>query len=146
MCLEIDDARTEKIRKKLEKKGSLVMYKVVNLRNNQLLPMYFASYGFRYKSGWIYSNRTSNKLTDIEIRWEEVNYGIHVFYSKRQAKRYLRLRKKYYDNENHDEVSLIVIPVTVSKNDFIAAGNLGDVVFTKVFLQKEDYYAATMPA
>ena len=141
MCLIINNEKTKEIEKKLKKKGKLVMYKVVKKVENQLIPMFYGLRRFYFRPGWVRSNRLSTCLTPDEYDFETVHEGIHVYHGKKHA----TFVRDFHNNDAEYAGCLILLPVIVYQEDFLAAGEKSDAVFHKVYLPPADYYALLMP-
>jgi len=135
MCLYIDKELTEKGLKGriVHSNGMVKVWKVLwQVNSNLMSPLK----NYKWKPGWNKSNRRDVKLTNDEKNQLTVLYGIHVFLTRKNARKYARTLEQ-------------VVPVYVCKKDLVARGNNYDwsqqknsqdqAVFTKVFFKKEDY-------
>jgi len=135
MCLKIDKNLTKKGLKgrKVHSNRMVKVWKVIGMEDG--VPVSIYKDHFQWKPGWNESNRGTPVLTNNELVNNEVNFGIHVLFTREDARLY-----KYRCE--------IIIPVYVYKKDLIACGisnwtasgrDCKEAVFTKVFLKKEDY-------
>lgn len=124
MCLKYNEKKSNIIRQKLlNNNGKCTFYKLVykNTTTNTLVSTVFSKI---YDIGWNVSNRRSKKIFKNEESYLEL--GIHVYTSRRTAQ-----RNKYTLDR--------IIPVQCNLKHFVAAGNNGDAIFTKVYITKRDY-------
>jgi hypothetical protein len=139
MCLYIDDKATARINKLFDENGGkLVMFKALWIKKRWGTASLRSPYRWRckeYTPGWIKSDRIEKALTNGEKRtlrddstYNVIEKGIHVYCTEEGAAHHLTK----FSND-------IVIPVTVYRKDFIAAGIHGDAVFMKVFMKKADH-------
>ena len=133
MCLKIDEKLTEKGLKgrKIHSNGMVKVWKVLDkFRLEGILCSPHKSQF--WQPGWNVSDRPSKRLLNNEKKDKRVYKGIHVLMTKRCVKNFMDLNE-------------IAVPVYVSKEDFVACGKsiyrgvFYDAVFTKVFLEEEDY-------
>lgn len=74
--------------------------------------------------GVVKSNRVSTQLTPRELAFNTIDFGIHVYTSKKTAERFC----------NVDEV---VVPVLCERKDFVAINHrYKEAVFTKIRIHK----------
>lgn len=143
MCLHIDAEMTYRILHLFDKNGGeLTMYKAVwpcteDQFTGTICYPFFASpfrSGYEYQSGWNHSDRGVKELSPDEIAIKAIYNGIHVFTFKEHS-RYHMIRC----------TSDILLPVTVFEEDFVCAGDSGDAVFMKIFIDKDIYNKALQP-
>jgi len=133
MCLEIDAAKTKKLRAKLKKHGKLTLWKVydrmVRPRGDYLLSMI---QGMRISApGVVHSDRRRVELSLVEQDWHEVGIGIHVYLSKNAAKNQLIFANR------------TIVPVVCHAQHFVAAGEdrtcNDSAVFTQVTITRSAF-------
>lgn len=145
MCLYYSPTSTGNVRRKLNKNGKIVGYKLLQIWSNGILDsMYFglpsplyANKGL-WKSGWIKSDRakiSKNKIDDGRSTTSSCPWtlcrGIHVYLKSSHA---VQIRRLHIISTN----GYILLPVTCYAEDFVGAGR-GEAVFTKVFMEKADW-------
>ena len=140
MCLYINQARTKEIEEKLKNspRQQCIFWKVysrVNWKNQFssgtfLRPLYYPKTG-KVSFGRIFSCRPYKKITENEKDTNRIDYGIHVYITKKKA-------IAHYTSS----LNPVLVPVICELKDFIAAGNDNDAVFTKVRLTKRSYQKA----
>ena len=145
MCLWYSPVSTGNVRRQLNKTGKIVCYKLLKIQKRKMFSIYYTTI---WKSGWMISNRSENKKNarddwKMRNRWTLYN-GIHVYLKSRIPNQiqirsldqgYMRQKRSPYTIDDSD---IILIPVTCYAEDFVGAGR-GEVVFTKVFVEKEDF-------
>ena len=149
MCCKIDKERTKRVLRTLTERGEkTTMWKIYMVefslpekgcRNIRYTIKHLYRKGIDFGSfGWVKSNRKKQKLSwEEKAEWSEgIRKGIHVYTNKEAALRESDSYRKYYYNY---ELKPVLVPVTVYKKDFVAAGNQYDAVFMKVFLNKDDF-------
>jgi hypothetical protein len=120
MCLHVNKKSTKEVKTKLENcANGCILYKVMTKNGTSVIWE-----DYQYKPGINKSDRKYNCLCTTEK--QEVNNGIHVFTTKEYANKY----------KLEDE---IIVPVRCYYEDFIAAGNIGDAVFTQVTISSRTY-------
>ena len=121
MCLYIHSVKTYKAKK--NKTGKVVRWKVVSKYPVTLHSIY--QFLYKWKPGWNRSNRKRAFLLETS----EVNQGIHVFTTRKEARTILRADTR-------------IIKVICHNKDLVAVGWDRDEVYTKVFLLKDEYDSA----
>ena len=136
MCLSIDKELTEKgiTGKQVHSNGMVKVWKILRSFNNILVSPVKSYY--TWKTEWNKSNRLDQELTYDEKNQLTINYGIHVFLTRKETREWARLEWPRLDGLNY-----VIVPVYVYKKDLVAR-NKREAVFTKVFLKKEDYQKA----
>jgi len=113
--------------RELKENGKITCYKILEHYRDKLFSPFQRYY---YKPGWNKSNRKSIDITDTDEQWETVVHGIHVYRTKRQAKKNITC---YYSSCN-----LVIIPVVCYLKDLVAMGKDSEAVFMKVFIPKSE--------
>lgn len=113
MCLTIDAKITEKVRRKL-KKGR-VQFWVVKVRKGRRLHSAYQGTRWCRKPGAVKSSRLTIKLTKREEFLRVVNYGNHVYLTRRAA-------REKVAGWTHIHRTHVVVPVWGYKSHFVAAG------------------------
>lgn len=133
MCLNHSKIGTQKVRKKLGRKGYCYFYKVV-LENYDQGPRFFSQYKkARIDYGWYKSDRKTYDDHCLAV-WVKKGYsasiynGIHVYTNLEKAK-----QKLMWANGGK------IVKVKCHKKDFVCASSehVNEAVFHKVFVLKE---------
>ena len=133
MCLDISEKITKKVREQLEG-GRTVFWKmfIFNWSRTMLLSRFEKH---PYHAGWNKSDRYRKAVTRRETSAGEIVRGAHVFLTRSAAMRHARRGR-------------VVVRVTASVADFVAAGKFGqyptrqNAVFMKVHIDPKDYEKA----
>lgn len=123
MCLYIIPRKTAQLKAKLEKYGEITAYKKFIVFLNNKTNTFELETPFQCikltlnRNNAFASNRKSNKITAQEKSQGYINYGIHS-----------------YRNDFSTIRPEIVIPVTIKKEHFVAAGRSNDIVATRIYI------------
>lgn len=121
MCLYLDDHCTKKIQKRLQKHGKIRCYKIINREwrsQYRIEKLNWNKIGFHGSS-----RRRRTKLTAWEKKHNQVHKGIHVY-----------LKKPHNNESNY----IFILPVYGYLEDFVAAGQRNQAVFTCVEVGERD--------
>ena len=154
MCLQISNYITNRIKERLTKNGKITVWKMFALNDcGEIFNLYFTHIPWEIESnGAISSNRRYTKLLKIETQNKAIYRGIHCLYSKSIGNHNYSINHKPFVDTiqlhldplrfNRHSFShakwIIVIKATAYEKDFIAAGHHGDVVFRKIYVEKDD--------
>ena len=133
MCLYVDEERTKRVLRTLrEHGGKATMWKVV-IASITKDEYYSVLYNGRYRKGaTVVSNRFNKEFNVLEGVFDQIERGIHVFTNRPAAKKYLSKMEK---GPQFKSCFLTIIPVVVSEEDFVAAGENYEAVFMKVLVK-----------
>jgi len=141
MCLVYNKEATEKLQKEYNGRKTLTAYKIYEVKDAKLLPIYYGI-TIPLKHGKIISSRTvqeagkdedDNTIEDVFY----VNRGIHVFLLKTEANEAIKWYYKQYGK-------YVIVPVTCYLSDLCGVnGVLNEAVFMSVRLSKKAYEEAT---
>ncbi len=131
MCLTIDAAITEKVRRKLKKGGGKAKFWVVKdaVASRGELFSYWRCFLWCDKPGLLRSDRRRRTLTKRERDERSINRGFHVYLTRAAA--------EYWTGH-----IAVAVPVWGNSKDFVVAGRHADrhsAVFTKLTVLKADF-------
>lgn len=123
MCLKYDAKNTKRYKRTIKDRGgSIVCWKKLAFYDSKLQSII---YQHSWKVGWNHSGRLKKDTDYIDLGY--IYTGIHVF----------KRKPKDYGN------SYIFVPVVCQLKDFIASNkDVGEAVFSKVYLKKSSYIEA----
>ncbi len=133
MCLTYSETDTARLRKKCKGK-TLRAWKLYCPNTDHLSSIYQRTRV--EKAGNVVSDRRSIERTKYELRYSDVELGIHVFLNKSQAKQFANLRDSTW----------AIVPVTCRLRDLVAVGKFSifyrSAVFMKVNISKTAFKQA----
>jgi len=148
MCLVKNNEATEKFRKKNKNKKEVVVWKIYCVNDNRVSPIIYDN--GCVNPGRIESNRT-NKHHDNDNYDDEINRGIHVYLSRRVARKKGGYRLKVHQN-GHRGLDFLCIRFSLEKifrctakmSDLVAVGGYSndrhdEAVFMKIHISPEDF-------
>ena len=122
MCLTV----ISRVPKRLKfKNGRVTVYKILTKGDSLLESPY---YGMKYCSGFTVAKGEPTIFANLIYEG-----AIHVITSKKAARE--KSRNLYFS-------TVVIVPVTCFKKDFIAEGTKGEACFKQVFISKSDYVKA----
>jgi hypothetical protein len=145
MCLYFNQKATIEVKKRLEEKGKISVWKFVERHLHRLPYALISRYyvDFQWHPGENVSNRgqigssiQSIRLTKNEKKIGRVNEGFHFFLK--------RPKQAYWFLPGPDK-EVILIRCIGKLEDFVAAGYGNQAVFAKVTLPKSEYNKALVP-